>query len=101
MRTSANLDIAESDEPRGVAPRIRKGAVAAMLGVSARTVLDMARAGRLPGAAQVGKLWTFDPAKIRAHVARLEAEAQCPRHQIYFSAAVSTTRACTRMGASS
>ena len=34
-----------------------------MLGVSTRKVQEMAAAGRLPGAAKIDQLWTFDPAK--------------------------------------
>jgi hypothetical protein len=48
-----------------------------MLGVSTRKVQEMAAAGRLPGAAKIGQLWTFDPAKVRAWI--LEQEASVSR----------------------
>jgi hypothetical protein len=35
----------------------------------------MAASGRLPGAARIGKLWTFDHTKIKNYLA--DAEAQC------------------------
>ena len=44
-----------------------------MLGVSTRKVQEMAAAGRLPGAAKIDQLWTFDPAKIRAWILEQEA----------------------------
>ena len=74
--------------------RVRKAEVARMLAVSPRTVLDMARAGRLPGACQVGSIWTFDPNKVRAFIARQEAKALCP--QTSFSAAASGMPGFTR-----
>lgn len=62
-----------------IAPgRIRAHDVAGMLGIGVRCVQQMACAGRLPGAAKIGKLWTFDPIKIRAYVADAEAKCQNP-----------------------
>lgn len=56
------------------AERVQTAAAARILGVAARTVQWMAARGKLPGAAQIGKLWTFDVAKLRAHIAAKEAE---------------------------
>jgi excisionase family DNA binding protein len=53
--------------------RVRPADVARMLGVSTRKVQEMAAAGRLSGAAKIGQLWTFDPAKIRAWILEQEA----------------------------
>jgi excisionase family DNA binding protein len=56
----------------GVMGRVRKQDIAQMLGVSARTVLDMARAGRLPGAAQVGGQWQFSESVAKRFIAQRE-----------------------------
>ena len=61
--------------PAASTSRIRVAEVACMLGIGVRCVQQMAATGRLPGAARIGKLWTFDPAKIRAYLA--DAEARC------------------------
>jgi hypothetical protein len=57
--------------------RIRSDAAAAMLGLTARGVQSMASRGDLPGAAKIGKVWTFDPAKLRRFIEAKESE--CPR----------------------
>jgi hypothetical protein len=54
-----------------------------MLGIGVRCVQKMAASGQLPGAARIGKLWTFDPAKIDAYLA--DAEAKC-QNQIFTNA---------------
>lgn len=54
--------------------RIRSDAAATMLGITARGVQAMAARGDLPGAAKVGKVWTFDQDKLKRHIAALEAE---------------------------
>ncbi len=55
--------------------RIRAKDVASMLGIGVRCVQQMAARGNLPSAARIGKVWTFDPSRIRAYVA--DAEARC------------------------
>jgi Helix-turn-helix domain len=55
-----------------------------MLGISTRKVQEMAAAGRLPGAAKIDQLWTFDPAKIRAWI--LEQEALVSRRHVSVAA---------------
>ena len=75
--------------------RVRKQVIAGMLGVSGTTVLALARAGQLPGAARIGNLWTFDPEKVAAHIRHLEAQALCP--QTSFSARASGMPAFTPM----
>lgn len=52
--------------------RVRARSVAAMLGVTPRTVANLAVSGTLPSAAKVGKVWTFDPAAIEDFIARQE-----------------------------
>ena len=49
--------------------RVQTGEAARLLGISRRTVQSLAARGLLPGAAQVGKLYTFDAAKLRAYLA--------------------------------
>jgi Meiotically up-regulated gene 113/Helix-turn-helix domain len=44
--------------------RIQARAAASLLGVTARTVQNLANRGELPGAAKIGKVWTFDPQKL-------------------------------------
>lgn len=56
--------------------RIRSAEVAQLLGVGVRCVQKMAARGELPSAAQIGKLWTFDKAKIEQFLADAEAEVR-------------------------
>jgi hypothetical protein len=74
MPRRAAIPRAEPGAPMRLAPRVRAADVAAALCLSVRAVQTMAKRGDLPGAAQVGKLWTFDVAKLRAHIAAKEAE---------------------------
>ena len=61
--------------------RISISFVADILGISARTMRHMAQRGELPGAAKIGRRWTFDEARIRAYVRRQEAATcQSARH---------------------
>jgi hypothetical protein len=48
-----------------------------MLGVTARTVQNLAARGELPSAAKIGKVWTFDPAKLVKFINA--QESQCPK----------------------
>ena len=52
----------------GMSPRIRAAEVAAILCVTPRAVQMMAAKGLLPGAAQIGKLWTFDLNQLKRHI---------------------------------
>jgi hypothetical protein len=54
--------------------RIQTAAAATMLGVSKRTVHGMAARGELPGAARIGKVWTFNADKLAQLIADREAE---------------------------
>jgi predicted DNA-binding transcriptional regulator AlpA len=51
-----------------MADLIRPSAVSEMTSLSVRTILQMAAAGKLPSAAKVGGVWTFDPSAIRAWI---------------------------------
>jgi Helix-turn-helix domain len=55
--------------------RVEKHRAAGILGVPVRTVIDMAAHGRLPGAAKIGRAWTFDESKLRHYVKMKEREA--------------------------
>jgi hypothetical protein len=60
--------------------RISKTEAAPMLGLSPRALVDAARLGRIPGAARIGRDWTFDPTKLKGLVERKESEAcESPR----------------------
>jgi excisionase family DNA binding protein len=56
--------------------RIRAAEVAKILGVGTRCVQKMAARGELPSAAQIGKLWTFDKARIEQFLADAESEVR-------------------------
>jgi excisionase family DNA binding protein len=56
--------------------RIRASEVAQILGVGVRCVQKMAARGELPSAARIGKIWTFDKAKIEQFLADAEAEVR-------------------------
>jgi hypothetical protein len=46
----------------------------AILGLSGRTIQEMAQRGEIPGAAKFGRRWTFDVAKLRSMIAEKEQE---------------------------
>lgn len=58
--------------------RIRAKIAADITGLSVRAVQAMAARGELPGAAKLGKVWTFDEARLRAWVRQREAVACRP-----------------------
>ena len=58
--------------------RIQSGAAARILGVSQRSVQELALRGELPGAARIGGIWTFDADKLAAFVAQRERDAERP-----------------------
>lgn len=57
------------------AERIRCRDVCRMTSLSLRKVQQLAVAGKIPGAARIGGVWTFDPARVRAWIR--EQELQC------------------------
>lgn len=74
-------DVIQTDvaAPERLAPRVRAAEVAAMLNVTVRTVQGMAARGGLPGAAQIGKIWTFDLARLRRFIATRENQCLANR----------------------
>ena len=65
-----------SGEAGSVMDRIRPSDVAHMTSLSLRQVQSMAAAGKIPGAAKLGGVWTFDPAQIAAWIRRQEQLCQ-------------------------
>jgi excisionase family DNA binding protein len=67
----------DSDGSLATTPRVTLAELAAVLRLSRRGVQAMAAKGRLPGAARIGKLWTFDRAKIERFIVERELETAC------------------------
>jgi excisionase family DNA binding protein len=61
--------------------RVRASEAASILGIEVRTVQALAARGELPGAAKVGKLWTFDEAALRLWIRERSAWPKNERHQ--------------------
>jgi len=57
------------------AERVRVAAVARITSLSPRKVQELAVVGRIPSAAKLGGVWTFDPARVRAWIR--EQERRC------------------------
>ena len=74
--------------------RIRTAEVVRLTSLSIATILDMARTGRIPGAAKLGGTWTFDPLQIRAWIRQQERKTACRTR-------VTSTKEATRTGAAS
>lgn len=58
--------------------RIQSTAAARILGVSKRTVQELALRGELPSAARIGGVWTFDATRLAAFVTQRERDAERP-----------------------
>src|SRR6202521_636144 len=71
--------------------RIRPAEVARITSLSLRQIQSMAATGRIPGAAKLGGIWTFDPAKINAWIKAQEQACQRSSQRI-------ATGARTRFG---
>jgi hypothetical protein len=90
MRSSTAIeprDIAPDTPLRGGAPpiltrRIQSSDAATMLGVSRRTTQEMAARGKLPGAAKIGDVWTFDPDALASFVRERECAAKVDRSRV-------------------
>jgi predicted DNA-binding transcriptional regulator AlpA len=62
---------------RDVAERISTGEAARICGVTRKTLLRLARSGKVPGAAELDDgLWRFDEARLRDWIRRREAACQ-------------------------
>ena len=55
--------------------RLSSQHAAGRLGISVRKVQQMALAGQIPGAAQIGGRWTFDPDSLDRYIRQREAAA--------------------------
>jgi Helix-turn-helix domain len=55
--------------------RLTTTGVARLTGYSVRRIQEWTAAGKIPGAMRVVKKWTYDEAKVRAWIRRLEGEA--------------------------
>jgi hypothetical protein len=64
-----------------------------ILCVAPRTVVTMATKGELPGAAIIGRGWTFDIARLREYVRLKEIEA-CRRNEMPLPAAIGAMESC-------
>jgi hypothetical protein len=62
------------DEP---AERVTLGQAAAILGLKHRKLQGMAQRGEIPGAAKIGRQWTFDLARLRRFVTQQENVTKC------------------------
>jgi ribosomal protein S14 len=67
--------IRKTDGLRTASERGSSEEAMAILGLPRRTVQNMAARGELPGAAKLGRVWTFDLAKLRRHVTMKERQA--------------------------
>jgi predicted DNA-binding transcriptional regulator AlpA len=56
----------------GDAERIRARTVCTMTSLSLRKVQEMADQGKIPSAAKLGGVWTFDPIRVRAWIRERE-----------------------------
>lgn len=73
--------------------RVDKYTASDILGVTPRAVVTMATQGRIPGAAIIGRSWTFDIAKLREHVRLKEIEA-CRRNEVPLPDAIGAMGSC-------
>src|SRR5580698_3051210 len=62
--------------PPLVPDRIRPFEVARMTSLSLRHIQSLAASGKIPGAAKLGGVWTFDPVQVRAWIRSQEQACQ-------------------------
>src|SRR5258706_14716548 len=58
----------------GKAERVNTERAGQIMGVQPRTTQKMAKRGEIPGAAKIGRLWTFNEDKLRSYVRHKERE---------------------------
>jgi hypothetical protein len=82
------------------AERVSIHKAVAILGLPLRTVQDLAARGEIPGAAKLGRRWTFDLEKLRRLVRQRERETwQSGKHRPdVFGGAIPSTVASGSMG---
>src|SRR6185437_15801289 len=86
MTNAVPVTLSTDDAPE----RVRADAIARMTSLSIRKVQELAVAGKVPGAAKLGGVWTFDPARVRAWI-REQERACLERPKISISEARRTT----------
>jgi hypothetical protein len=62
---------------KGGSERVTIRAAAKILGLKVRTLQAMSARGEIPGAAKIGRQWTYDPAKLRRFVEQQEQATTC------------------------
>ena len=95
MRGSPNCGRAMADRALTVRDRISTGKAARIVGVTSKTLLRLARDGKVPGAAELDEgLWRFDEARLRDWIREKEAlcEHPVPRRKISTKGAMSGGR---------
>jgi predicted DNA-binding transcriptional regulator AlpA len=80
--------------------RISTGKAAQICGVSSKTLLKLARDGKVPGAAELeeGRLWRFDEVRLRDWIRRREALCQVERATTSIRGAGPGTPGCRSVG---
>ena len=76
MDTLDPADISIAPPVRSMNGRIQSAAAARILGVSRRSVQGLALRGELPGAARIGRVWTFDAGRLAAFITQRERDAE-------------------------
>jgi hypothetical protein len=79
LRTPAEAAAKLGRSPRtlrahGAAERIGAKEAAAILGVKPRKLQAMSARGAIPGAARIGRQWSYDPVKLRRYLKHRERE---------------------------
>lgn len=84
--------------------RITAEAAACVVGVPVRTIQALACRGEIPGAAKIGRRWTFDEARLRVWLKGKEDEARqsaADRCRVAFTGAAERSTAASRSRATS
>ena len=76
MDTLDPADISIAPPVRSMSGRIQSADAARILGVSRRSVQGLALRGELPGAARIGRVWTFDAGRLAAFITQRERDAE-------------------------
>jgi hypothetical protein len=110
-RSTARWVTSDADAPLEAAPQpkpkrareVERGNIelaVQILGLQPRTVQKMAQRGELPGAARMGRLWTFNLDKLRGYVRHKERETwHAPNHLPDVTGARTFSGAASKSGA--
>jgi hypothetical protein len=79
QRTKRSREAARTQRPadaadEAAAKRVNAQAAAAILGLKPRKLQAMSARGAIPGAARIGRQWSYDPAKLRRYLKHCERE---------------------------